>query len=49
MRDALRDDLAREPVFWWALLMTVGVGLTLMPLAMLAVVLASLVVGVQPW
>lgn len=46
---ALRDDLAREPVFWWALLLTAGVGLTLMPLAFAVVLLASVVAGVQPW
>lgn len=49
MRDAIRDDLAREPVFWWALLLAGGAGLTLMPVAFVAVLLACVVTGVQPW
>lgn len=49
MRAALRDDLSREPVFWWALLLAGGAGLTLMPVAFVAVLLASLLVGVPLW
>lgn len=49
MRNALRDDLTREPVFWWALVVMVGVGLTLTLIAFAAVLLASVVTGVQPW